>query len=283
MLDSQQNIPSRWGNRAIRFALSILVLAMAVDYGKHLILKSILQNQMALSDGTVTTDSITASPWPLLDNKLVLKNVRVTFSGDVVTSETIIIRQGWKDWKRAHIQAKNVRSSDMLVVEDAQGILDTAHIKSQVKISDVMLKEINVKLPLLSFSGPVASFDFVYDMTTHHLTLKTDVPEMAFPSGATFGLKGEGSIETTDPIHGNMDVKIKNIDKMMKELVDVGVINASQAGLVVSGSKFLSNIGLHDITLPLTIKDNVVSLGPVALFTIKKQSKDISLNSNQRR
>lgn len=273
MADNKQNIPSRWGSRAIQFALSILVLAMAVDYGKHLVLKSILQNQITLSEGTVAVDSIAVSPWPLLDNKLVLKNIRVTFSGEVIDVETITIRQSWTDWKLAHIQARDVRSSDMVVVEKAQGILDTAHIKSQVKISDVMLKDIKVKLPLLSFSGPIALFDFIYDMSTHHLTLKTDVPQMVFPSGATFGLKGEGAIETKDPIHGNMDVKIKNIDKMMKELVDVGVINASQAGLVVSGSKFLSNIGLHDITLPLIIKDNIVSLGPIALFTIKKHSK----------
>jgi hypothetical protein len=106
-------------------------------------------------------------------------------------------------------------------------------------------------------------------MGTHQLSLKGDAPELSFTNGGTFGLKGDGAIQTKDPVQGKMDLKIKNIDKMMRGLVAAGVVEPSKADLLTMGSNFLGRIGLHDISLPLNIQDGDVSLGPIALFKIK--------------
>jgi hypothetical protein len=261
-----------WARRGVQFILALAVLAISIDYGKHLILKSLLENEIAASGGVVSVDSLKVSPWPLLDNHLILNNFHVNISGTPLQASQVTIRQGWKEWRMAHIEATDVKSSDTVTVENAQGTLDTADLRSRVKVSDLVLNGIKAKLPLVSFSGARATFDFLYEMSTQHLTLKADVPELAFSSGATFGLKGEGAIETKAPIHGNMDVKIKNIDKLMKELVAVKAVEASHAGMLTTGSNFLGNIGLHDITLPLKIEDGDVSLGPIPLFKVGKAS-----------
>ena len=262
-----------WTRRFVQCILALVVLAISVDYGKHLILKSLLENEIAASSGVVTVDSLSVSPWPLFDNYLILKNFHVNVAGMPLEARHVSIRQGWNEWRIAHIQATDVRSSDMVTVENAQGTLDTEDLRSRVKVSELILNGIVAKLPLISFSGAVATFDFLYEVSTQHLSLKADVPELSFPSGATFGLKGEGAIEAKAPVQGKMDVKIKNVDKLMKELVAVGAVDASQAGMLVTGSNFLGNIGLHDITLPLKIDDGNVSLGPISLFKMGKISQ----------
>lgn len=251
-------------------ALAIVTLALAIDYGKHVILKSVLENEITHAEGVVSFDSMTVSLWPLFENHLVLKNFHVNVSGTPLFAAEVTLRQGWKEWREAHIQATDVRSDETVKVQEVQGTLDTQDLNARVKVTELVLKDIQVKLPLLSFSGTEASFDFLYEMMTHNLSLKADAPEMSFPNGATFGLKGEGMIHTKAPIQGKMDVRIKNIDKMMKELVAVGVVKESEAGLVTAGSNLLGKIGLHDITLPLRIEDGEVTLGPVTLFKVGK-------------
>jgi hypothetical protein len=263
---------TNWGRRGIQCALALAVLGITVDYGKHVILKSILENEIAQSGGVVTLESMSASLWPLFESHLILKNFHVNVSGTPLAATEVTIRQGWKEWRLAHIHATDVSSDGTVKVRDVQGILDTANLKTQVNVTQLVLTDIQAKLPLLSFSGDRATFDFLYDMTTYNLSLTADAPEMAFASGATFGLKGEGVIYTKEPIQGKMDVKIKNIDKMMKELVAVGVVKESEAGLVTAGSDFLGKIGLHDLTLPLKIQEGEVTLGPITLFKVGKQT-----------
>jgi hypothetical protein len=264
-----RNVKSaNWLRRVIQWVLVTLVLVMGVDYGKHVFLKRALENEISQSQGIVTLDSLTISLWPLLQNHLVVKNFHVNVSGTPLFAKQVCIRQGWKDWSLAHVQASDVQSEERVKVQEVKGILDTKDLGKIVKVSALELKGIQAKLPLFSFSGSQASFDFLYEMATHQLSLKMDAPDMSFPNGASFGLNGQGQIHTQVPITGKMDVKIKNIDKMLKELVAVGVIDASQAELVTAGSNFLGKIGLSDLTLPLKIQDGDVTLGPINLFKV---------------
>jgi hypothetical protein len=272
MNQQDQAIKGSWSQRFIKFALGFIILALIVDYGKHVILKHILTDQIHQSHGLVSIESMSVSWWPLFGNHIVMKNFHVNISGTPISSSSVKIRQGWAEWQIAHISALDIRSNDFVTIREGQGLLDTKDLNTRINVSDLVLKDIHATLPLVSFSGTQASFNFLYDMTTHHLSLKADAPEMMFENGATFGLNGEGVIHTNGPIQGEMDVKIKNIDKMLKELVSVGVINESQAGLVTKGTDFLGKIGLHDITLPLKIDNGDVFLGPVHLFKIEKKS-----------
>lgn len=270
-MSSNQNPNSTsWGRRLVQSLLTILLLAISIDFGKHFVLKRNLESEIALSQGVISLDSMSVSIWPFLQSHLILNNFHVNVSGTPLTAATVTIRQGWRDWHLAHIQAQDLKSTDTVTIQDARGILDTTDLRAKVKVTELVLTGITAKLPLLEFGGSRASFDFLYDLTTHQLSLKTDAPELSFANGVEFGLAGEGLIYTTSPIHGKMDVKIRNIDKMLKELVTVGVIDASQAGLVTAGSEFLGKIGLHDLTLPLKIEDGEVFLGPVALFKVGK-------------
>jgi hypothetical protein len=278
MLDKQSFSHNRLGPRLVRLALILVLIGIGFDYGKHIFLKRILEKEMSQSQGLVSVQSIIVEWWPLFDNHLIIKDFKVNLSGTPIAAQTVRIRQGWRDWNEAFIKAVDVQSNDTVTIQEAQGRLDIKDLYNRIKVSDLILRNVNVKLPLLSFSGTQASFDFLYDLATHHLSLKADAPEMTFPNGASFGLNGEGEIHTNPPMKGDMNVKIKNIDKMLKELVAVGVINESQAGLVISGSNFLDKIGFHDITLPLKIENGDVSLGPVLLFKVgKKEAKDSPL------
>jgi hypothetical protein len=270
MFHKRQSNYGRLSRRIVQVAILLIITLLGVDYGKHVVLKRALENEIRQSEGLISFDSMAVATWPLLDNHLVINNFHVNISGTPLAAKTVIIRQGWKEWGIAHIKATDVSSDDVVTVQEAQGMLDTALLNTCVKVTELNLREIHVTLPLIAFSGKQASFDFLYEMPTHHLDLKADAPEMVFPNGASFGLSGQGVIHTNAPVQGKMDVKIKNIDKMMKELVAVGVINESQAGLVTSGSDFLSKIGLHDVTLPLKIEDGEVTLGPVQLFKVGK-------------
>jgi hypothetical protein len=69
-----------------------------------------------------------------------------------------------------------------------------------------------------------------------------------------------------------MHITFKNINKMMDELVAAGVVNASQAKLVTQGTQLLGSLGVNDITLPLTLQDGQVLLGPVPLFRLGANS-----------
>lgn len=273
--DQDQGIcQKRWGQVFIKILLMLIIIGIGVDYGKHVLLKRVLENEINQSQNLVSLNSISVAWWPLFDNHLIIKGFNVNVSGTPIAAKEVIIRQGWKYWNEAHIRAVDVRSDDVVTIQEAQGRLDTKDLNNRIQVTGLVLKGVNVKLPVVSFSGTQASFEFLYEMPTHHLSLKADAPEMTFPNGASFGLIGEGVIHTNPPIKGEMDVKIKNIDKMLKELVAVGVINESQAGLVVSGSNFLDKIGLHDITLPLKIENGDVSLGPVLLFKVGKKGSD---------
>ena len=260
-----------WGIRIIQVSLALIILAIGVDYGKHAVLKNVLEKEMRASEGLLTFDSLSISLMPLLQTQLIVKNFHINVSGTPLQAEEVTIRQGWRDWSLAYVKARDVKSSETVQVSEAQGILDTKGLSTHVKVSDLILFDIKAKLPLLTFSGPKASFDFLYEMMSHQLSLKVDAPNLSFSNGATFGLNGEGDINTNVPIQGNMDVKIKNIDHLLKELVAVGAIDPSKADLVTSGSEFLSKIGLQDITLPLKIEDGDVSLGPITLFKVGKK------------
>jgi len=266
----KRKLKKDWGKWAIQGILAILILAICLDYGKHLVLKHILENEIATSEGLVASDSLAVSPWPLLHSQLIVNNFQVNVSGMPIAAKTVRIRQGWLDWRQAHIHATEIKQDETVTVQETQGMLDTKDIKAQVKVSELILKGIQARLPFFTLSGAHASCDFLYDMASQRLSLKIDAPEISFPNSVTFGLNGKGLIETKAPVHGKMDVKIKNIDKMMKELVATGVIDASQAGLVTAGSDLLGSIGLRDITLPLKIEDGIVSLGPVSLFKVGK-------------
>lgn len=259
----------RWRRRIIPSILVILVAVIGVDYGKHWALKRVLEKEIEQSGGLISCQSICVSPWPLLDNHLVLQNFHVNVPDVPIIVTQICLRQGWRDWQLAHIKGKDVKVAESAEVQDVQGILYTRDLAKQVKVSELLLQNIKVNLPLITLVGSRASFDFLYEMGTQHLTLKGGAPELSFTNGATFGFSGDGAIQTKDPIQGKMDLKIKNIDKMMKELVAAGVVEASQADLVTMGSNFLGKIGLHDISLPLKIQDGDVSLGPVVLFKLK--------------
>ncbi|MGV8947862.1 MAG: DUF2125 domain-containing protein [Candidatus Paracaedibacter sp.] len=259
----------RWIRRIIPGILAILVVVMGVDYGKHWALKRVIEKEIDQSGGLISCQSICVSFWPLLENHLVLQNFHVNVPDAPIVVTQICLRRGWRDWHLAHIKGKDVKIAESAHVQEAQGILDTRDLAKQIKASELLLQNIKIKLPLIAFSGPRASFNFLYKMDTHQLTLKGDAPELSFTNGATFGLSGDGAIQTKNPIQGKMGLKIKNIDKMMKELVAAGVVEASQADLVTMGSNFLGKIGLHDISLPLKIQDGDVSLGPVVLFKIK--------------
>lgn len=256
--------------RIIQSVLAAIILAVCFDYGKHRALKRVLEDEIAQSEAFVSAGSLRVAPWPLFQNHLVLENFHVHASGTPLRVEEARIRQRWGEWRRAHIQATGIRVARTASIQEAQGILDTADLRTRVKVSPLILKDVQINLPLLAFSISEASFDFLYEMGVHQLSLKADAPKMSFPNGVTFGLTGEGDIYTNAPIRGKMDVKIQNIDKMMKELVAAGVIDASQAGLVTTGSDFLGKLGLHDITLPLKIEDGDVSLGPISLFRVGK-------------
>ena len=258
-----------WGQRIILSILAILIAALGFDYGKHWTLKRALEQEIARSEGVVTLQSVSVSPWPLLQNHLVLKDFRVNVSGTPLTVRQVHLRQGWRDWHLAHIRGKDIKMAESAQVQGAQGLLDTRDLAIQVKVSELLLTNVKIKLPLITVSGTQASFDFLYKMDTHHLSLKGDAPELSFTNGVIFGLNGEGSIQAKTPIQGDMKLKIKNIDKMMKGLVAAGIIEASQADLVTMGSNLLRGVGLQDISLPLKIQDGDVSLGPIVLFKIK--------------
>ena len=259
----------RWRRRVVPGILVILVAIIGVDYGKHWALKRVIEKEIEQSEGLISCQSISVSPWPLLENHLVLQDFHVNIPDAPIVVTQICLRQGWRDWHLAHIKGKDVKVAESVQVQDAQGILDTRNLAKQIKVSELLLQNMKIKLPLITFSGPRASFEFLYEMGTQQLTLKGDAPELSFTNGATFGLSGDGAIQTKDPIQGKMSLKIKNIDKMMKELIAAGVVEASQADLVTMGSNLLGKVGLHDISLPLKIQDGDVSLGPVVLFKIK--------------
>ena len=256
--------------RVVQGVFAAIILAICFDYGKHWALKRVLEDEIAQSEAFVSAGSLRVSLWPLFQNHLVLKNFHVHASGTPLMVEEARIRQRWGEWSLAHIHAIGVRVAGTASIQEAQGILDTADLRTRVKVSPLILKDVQINLPLLAFSSSEASFDFLYEMSAHQLSLKVDAPKMSFPNGVAFGLTGQGVIYTKAPIRGKMDVKIQNIDKMMKELVAAGVIDASQAGLVTTGSDFLGKLGLHDITLPLKIEDGGVSLGPISLFKVGK-------------
>lgn len=258
----------KWQHRSIQIVLTLLILAIGIDAGKHVFLKHILQKEIDKSEGIVTVDSLSVSFWPLLQNHIVLKNFKVNVSGFASSSEYVRIRQGWQDWSLAHIQAKEVYSSGAVHVREGEGILDVKDLDHIVKVSALILKDFEVKLPLVSFSGSKASFDFFYKMNEHLLDLTIDAPEMLFPDGFPFGLKGQGQFNTQPPIQGKMDVKIKNIDKILKRLASQGIIDSSQAGLLTQGGDLLGKIGLKDLTLTLKIQNGDVSLGPITLFKL---------------
>jgi hypothetical protein len=49
----------------------------------------------------------------------------------------------------------------------------------------LILKDIEVNLPLLSFTGAQASFDFLYEISAHRICLlKGEAPDIAFVNGA---------------------------------------------------------------------------------------------------
>jgi len=259
----------QWRRRIVPGVLAILIVAIGFDYGKHWALKRVLEQEIEQSGGLVSVQSLSVSFWPLLQNSLILKDFHVNVSGTPLAVTEIQLRQGWRDWHLAYIKGEDVKVAESVQIQEAQGILDTKDLGRQIKVSELLLINIKAKLPLISFSGTRASFDFLYEMGAHQLSLKGDASKLSFTNGATFGLSGNGAIRTSAPIQGKMDLKIKNIDKMMKELVAAGIVEESKADLVMMGSNFLGGIGLHDITLPLKIEDGDVSLGPVALFKIK--------------
>jgi hypothetical protein len=259
----------RWRRRIIPGILTILVAIIGIDYGKHWALKKVLEKEIDQSQGLISCQSISVSAWPLLENHLVLEGFQVNQGQAPLIVTKICLRQGWRDWHLAHIKGKDVNVAESVQVQQVQGILDTRDLATQIKVSELLLQNIKVNLPLMALSGPRASFDFLYEMGAQQLTLKGEVPELSFTNGATFGFSGDGAIQTKDPIQGKIGLKIKNIDKMMKELVAAGVVEASQADLVTLGSNLLGKIGLHDLSLPLNIQDGDVYLGPVVLFKIK--------------
>lgn len=266
------------GKRRILQGISVaIILAICFDYGKHWVFKKSLEKGIAQSKGLVSLESVTLSFWPLGEGHLVLKNFHLTLSDSFLTVEKIHIRQGWLEWGSAHIEATNLKVADVTFIQEARGVLDTTDLQTRVAVSPLILTGIHTKLPLLSFSGPQATLDCLYDIVPRRLSMKVDAPNLSFSNGATFGFNGEGALHIQDPLQGKINVKFKNIDKMMQELVAANIVEASQAKLVSQGSHFLGSLGVHDITLPLTIQDGAVSLGPVPLFklprTIRPQEK----------
>lgn len=274
LITSEKRQKRRW---AVKGALAIAILTISFDYGKHVVLKKVLEREIANSQGFVSVASLSVSPWPLLQSHLVLKNFQVHAPDTPVTVETVSVRQGWRDWRLAHIEATKIKSAEIVKVAEAQGILTIADLTTRVEVSHLMLKGMQVQLPLLAFSGSQASFNFLYEMAFRRLSLKINAPEMSFSNGVPFGFSGEGAFKVKPLVEGEMALKVKNIDKIMKELVTAGVVGTSQAELVTASSNFLGTIGLHDITLPFKVKDGNVSLGPVSLFRIGKGEPDFIL------
>jgi hypothetical protein len=256
-------------HRLVQGLVVIIFIAIAFDYGKHQILRYTLEKEIQRSEGLISVDSLSVSFWPLLQSHLEIKNFRLQLPQTNLVADQVHLRQGWRQsWNLVDIEATHTRVAEMISAKALQGILDTTDLNAQVKVSALILKEIEVHLPVLSLSGAHASFDFLYELPTHHLSLRGEAPELTFANGVPFGLKGEGSIYTQNPINGKLNLKIQNIDKMMKELVAAKVIGASQADLVMMGSNFFDKIGLHDVTLPLRIENEEVFLGPVRLFRL---------------
>jgi hypothetical protein len=258
---------SKGGRRLTQGFVAVILMAIIFDYGKHQVLRRTLEKEIQRSEGLMAVDSLSVSLWPLLQSHLVMKNFRLQSPKIVLIADQVLLRQGWRqDWRLVDIEATHIKSAEVVSVKALQGVLDTADLEARVKVSSLVLKGIEVNLPLLSFTGVQASFDFLYEIPAHNLMLRCEAPEMAFANGVSFGLKGDGNIHTHNPINGKMNLKIQNIDKMMKELAAAKVIESSQADLVMMGSNFLDKIGLHDVTLPLRIENEEVFLGPVRLF-----------------
>jgi len=265
-------IRTLWKQWFIGIYLIVIVLAMGLDYGKHWVLKRVLEQEIEKSKEVVSLASLSVSVWPLLHNHLVLKDCHVNGEGIPIPIhiQEIHLRQGWKDWRLAHIKAVKTEVAESSSIQKIQGILDTKDLTKQIKVTELVLTDIKAKLPLVAFFGSQASFDFIYRIAEGVLTLKGHAPELAFANGVTFGLSGEGYIHTQPDINGKIDLKIKNIDKMMNELVSAHVIEATQGDLVLAGSRFLGKIGLHDLSLPLHIHNGDVTLGPILLFKVGK-------------
>jgi hypothetical protein len=256
-------------HRLAQGLIAVILVAIAFDYGKHQILRYTLEKEIQRSEGLISVDSLSVAFWPLLQSHLEIKNFRLQLPQTNLVADQVRLRQGWRQsWDIVDIEATHIKAAEMVSAKTLHGVLDTADLNTQVKVSALILKEIEVNFPVLSFSGVQASFDFLYELPTHHLLLKGEAPDLAFANGVTFGLKGDGTVYTQNPINGKMNLKIQNIDKMMKELVAAKVIDASQADLVMMGSNFLDKIGLHDVTLPLRIENEEVFLGPARLFRI---------------
>jgi len=259
----------RYFRRFLRAALMMTLLAIGIDYGKHWVLMRSLEDEIANSQGTVTVESSSVSFWPLLQNHIVLKGFRLNSSSAPLFVNEIHLRQGWQDWHLAHITALDTQITNTLHIQSAHGILETANLKSLVNVKNLVLTNIKAEFSLLSVTSPLASFDFLYDMSTRQISLNGDIPTVLFANDTIFGLSGQGVFYTSPPLHGRMDLKIKNIDKMMDALVRTKMVETSQAQLVTAGSHLLGTIGVHDITLPLVVKDGDVTLGPIKLFKIK--------------
>lgn len=259
----------RWKQRALKIIGALLGLAICFDYGKHWIFKKSLEKEFAQSGGVVSVESCKVSPWPLLQSHLILKNFHLTVDGSFLTAKQLHIRQGWLEWRSTHIQATEITGDGVAIIQAAHGVLDTTDLQTRVAVSPLILTGIQVNLPLLSFSGPEASLDFLYDIPFRQLSGNADAPTLSFSNGVTFGFTAEGAVHLQAPLQGKINVKFRNIDKMMKELVAAGIMEASQAKVVSQGSDLLGRFGVHDVTLPLTLQDDVISLGPVPLFRLK--------------
>jgi len=61
------------GQRLIQAVLTILILGICFDYGKHVILKKALEGEIEGSQGVVSLGSLTVSPWPLFQSHLIKK------------------------------------------------------------------------------------------------------------------------------------------------------------------------------------------------------------------
>lgn len=260
----------RWYSYILRSALVAFLLIIGVDYGKHWFLKNILEKEMAKADVPFSATSVSLAYWPLFKIHVIAKNPRLLIDGISLKASEISFRQECWDWTFVQVKAKDIEGDQSIHIQESQGILKWQDFPAHICLENIILKQTRVQFPLTSFFIQEAFLDCLYETESHHLSLKGDMPKISSKNGVVFGLKGEGKLRIVEPFNGRFDLRINNIDQVLNELVALGLVPSTQANLLTAGSRFLGQLGLQDMTLPLQIKDGDVFLGPIFLMKIGK-------------
>lgn len=275
-----QKESKRMGKIITRVLVSIVLLIfllIGADYGQHFYLKKQIEKTLVTHENHLKVDQVRLifSPWK---SSVQLSNVKFTPPTGEITFKQLTLRQNLLDLFQVTIHGDFLKTPPYLSIEKIDGVVGYDVLGSKNKKIDIHsleLREIQTKFQVKPSSPPVELeakllvLKGSYEQEKKQITVSSVTPKIHVNhEDASFGLSVEGNITTSSALTGKIDLKIRNLKYLLKQMRALHLIGKTEAKIALFT---LGGGGEKDqeVPLSLTISENKLWLGPIPLLDLK--------------